>query len=105
MPNADTYGNPRSPIITFSVNLAPNLVNYLHPARSTANQDTAITDAAQFANTRSTFIPGLTAGENRDLSHGGTFTAYGMRAKYIKDTYATGTSAILAVVTETFASA
>jgi hypothetical protein len=105
MPNADTYGNPRSPIITFSVNLTPDLVTVLHPARSASNQDTGIAAAAQFANTRSTFLPGLTAGENRELAHSGRFTSYGMRAKYIKDTYATGASAILSVVTETFASA
>ena len=96
--------NPKHPIITFQVTDAPDLIHYLHPDRHQTDQDLAQTQAAQHANLRTTYIPGFLAGENIVKNLNGTFTAYGMKAKYIKDTYATGASAILTVVSETFES-
>lgn len=96
--------NPKNPIITFRANLAPDLVQYLHPDRHQTNQDTAQAQAAQHKNLNSSFLPGLLAGDNVVENHDGTFTAYGLKAKYIKDEYVTKLG-LLTVVTETFESA
>jgi hypothetical protein len=105
MSNADTYGNPRSPIITFRVAAGPDLVSYLHPDRCDNDQDRAISAAAHRASNVSVYLPGYLSGENVTKNHDGTFTAYGMKAKYMKDNYTTGTNPLLAIVSETFASA
>lgn len=100
--------HPKHPIITFQVNLTPDLINLLHPSRHQTDQDRAQAEMNQFTNLINTYIPGLLCGENIEMRHGGQFTAYGMKAQYIKDTYAVdrpGQKAILSVVNETFASA
>lgn len=96
--------NPKHPIITFRVKTAPDLVQYCHPDRHQTNQDTAQSQAAQHKNLISTLFPGLLNGENVVDNYNGTFTAYGLRAKYIKDQYVTNLGH-LEVVTETFESA
>lgn len=98
---------PKSPIITFQINLTPNLISLLHPARSQTNQDQAVLDMNQFTNLINTYIPGLLAGENIEQKNGYQFTAYGQKAKYILDTYATdrpGQPAILTVISISSAS-
>jgi len=64
--------------------------------------DRGRTDRANFPNTMSTWIPGLTAGENRQLKETGQFTVSGQRASYIRDTYGIGFApceqAVLSVV-------
>lgn len=65
-------------------------VNMLHPDRHQSDQDNAVSEQANRKNTRSTWIPGQLVGENRALTHGDTFTAYGEKAVYIRDMYASG---------------
>ena len=96
--------HPKNPIITFRVNLAVDLNSYVHPDRFQSDQDIAQAQAAHRASLRDTFIPGLLAGENIMMNNDGTFTAYGMKAKYLLDTYATdrlNQPAILTVVSNT----
>lgn len=99
--------NPKHPIITFALNLNSDLITYLHPARHQTNQDTAQSEATQFNNTHTCYLPGLLAGENLLRNSNGTvtFTAYGEKATYYKNTYTTGTNPLLTVVTNTYASA
>jgi len=87
---------PKHPIITFSVNLGrfseekvgPNTnsrdVNLLHPDMHDNSADRGRTNSANHATQISSHIPGLTAGENRKLADGGSFTAYGLRAAYLR---------------------
>lgn len=99
--------NP-SPTITFRVNLTlpmkeafgPNSDEYgvNHPDRFQPDQDQAVTDISNRKNYRSVWLPGLGGTSNRALKHGDTFTAYGMNAIYIKNTYTTGLNPILTVV-------
>jgi hypothetical protein len=95
--------NP-SPAITFTVNLNlhteesvgpnpnPNNSAMLNPDRyvNLDQQDEARTSIAQRKDHRSTWLPGLTAGENLALKEADEFTAYGARAIYLRDTYAAG---------------
>ncbi len=97
---------PKTPIITFKVALQPDLISQLHPDRHQTDQDIAQAQAAHRASLRNTYIPGLLRGENIEMKHDGTFTLYGMKAAYVKETYATnrpGQPAILVVVSETSA--
>ena len=93
---------PKHPIITFSVNLGrfseekvgpitnSRNVNLLHPDMHDNDQDRGRTNSANHATQFSSHIPGLTAGENRKLSDDGSFTAYGLRADYLRRTLTTG---------------
>lgn len=97
---------PNNPIITFKVNLAVDLISYVHPDRYQTDQDLAQTQAAHRASLRNTYIPGLLRGQNIEMKHDDTFVAYGEKAKYILDTYATdrpGQPAVLNVVSITSA--
>jgi hypothetical protein len=99
--------NPKNPIITFQVNLTPDLIGLLHPARYQSDQDLAVNQMNQFTNLINTYIPGLLTGENVEIKHNGQIVAYGQRAKYLKDIYATdrpNQKAILTVVSEILAS-
>jgi hypothetical protein len=94
--------DPEHPVITFQVNLTPlstedvgpltNLLNphVLHPDRHQSDQDNAVAEFSNRENNRSTWLPGLLAGENRALKHGDQFTVNGLKALYIKDTYTSG---------------
>lgn len=109
--------NPKHPIITFQVNLnrnkqesigpKTNSVNtaVLHPDRHDSDQDRAILAEVQHDKQKSTYIPGFLAGENIVANDDGTITAYGLKAKYLLDTYTTGDNPILTVVSNTFESA
>lgn len=80
----------------------------MHPDRHQTDQNVAQEQSAHRSTLRNTYIPGALSGENIEMKHDGTFVAYGMKAKYIKDLYATdrpGQKAILTVVSETFESA
>lgn len=99
--------NPKNPIITFRVNLTPDLIGLLHPARHQTDQDIAIGQMAQFTKLINTYIPGLQCGENVEIKHDGTIVAYGEKAYYLKSIYATdrlNQKAILTVVSETMES-
>ncbi len=90
------------PSFTFTVNLellneeqiGPNTnaisTGILHPSRHQDDQDNALVEKSNFKNTRSTWIPGKLAGENRVLKHGDTFTLTGQKALYIRDLYGIG---------------
>jgi len=106
--------NPKVPIITFTVNLTRPMsekVNpvtnsnsttaVLHPDRFQSDQDVAIASAAQHDALKSTWLPGFLAGENIVQNNDGSITAYGMKAVYLKDTYATGDNPVLTVVSIT----
>jgi len=104
------------PTLTFTVNFThfigvgelfgPNTntrkVTMLPPPQHQTSPDRGRTDRANFPNTMSTWIPGLTAGENRQLKETGQFTVSGQRATYIRDTYGIGFApceqAVLSVV-------
>lgn len=102
--------NPLTPIITFSVNLDragsenvgpvtnPNNTAVLHPDRHDNDQDRGYSNEVQHDANKSTFIPGFLTGENVVKNDDGTITAYGMKAKYLQDTYTTGDNPILSVV-------
>ncbi|RDJ35491.1 MAG: hypothetical protein DWQ19_11790 [Crenarchaeota archaeon] len=80
--------NP-TPTITFSVDLTPFMNETMGAATS------EITVAVQELdnngeNTRSSFFPSLTVAPNRVLKHGDTFVEYGLKAVYLRDTYAVG---------------
>lgn len=102
--------NPKSPIITFSINInAPmqeaigpvtNTIDtaVLHPDRHVNDQDVGQAQQAQHNNLRSAYIPGFLTGENIVRNNNGTITAYGLKAKYLLDTYTTGSNPILKVV-------
>lgn len=101
--------NP-SPEITFRVNLELNSTellgpktnsrspSILHPDRHDNDQDRAVSNMANHKDLRSTWIPGLSAANNRALKDGDTFTEYGLTALYIKNRYTTGDNPLLEVV-------
>lgn len=109
--------NPKNPIITFKVNLARNTQEaigpvtntqttaVLHPDMHQTDADTGRTASEQHKNQRISWLPGFLCGENIEHNHDYTITAYGMKAKYLKDTYSVGSNPILTVITETFESA
>jgi len=109
--------NPKHPIITFRVNLTnnsaenvgpntnPNNAAILHPDMHNSDADVGRAAIDARTNQKVTYIPGFLTGENVKKNHDDTFTVYGLKAKYIKDTYTVGTNPILSVVTETFESA
>ena len=102
--------NPKSPIITFTVNLARNAsesigpitnakdTGMLHPDRHDSDQDRGYAAQVQHDSLRSTYLPGFLTGENIIANNDGTITAYGLKAQYLKDTYTTGNNPILTVV-------
>ena len=103
------------PSFTFTVNLSllpeeqigPNTnavsPRMLHPTRHQDDQDNAVFEESNFKNTRSTWVPGLLAGENRAVKHGEVFTVTGSKGIYLRDTYGIGFApaerAVLEVVT------
>jgi len=109
--------NPKNPIINFRVNLSLNKqetfgpvtnqtnVAMLHPDMHNSNADTGRAASEQHENQKITWLPGFLSGENIEKNNDGTITAYGLKAKYLKDTYSVGANPILTVVSETFASA
>lgn len=86
--------------LSFTVNLdvtateaigpANTMTSILSPDMYQESADIGIAAKANRKNYRSTWLPGLTAAENLALKDGGTLTAYGERAIYLRDTYATG---------------
>jgi hypothetical protein len=87
------------PAITFQVNLATvDAANFLTPDQysQTPSYGRALTD--QQSNNRVTFIPGLEICGNRELKHGQQFTEYGLKAVYLKKTYADVDHPILTVL-------
>jgi len=106
--------DPKHPIITFSVNLGrfanesigPKTnardTNLLHPDMHDNDADRGRTNSNNHETQFSSWIPGLTAGENRVLADNGTLTVNGERATYLKKTYTTGDQPYLTVTNETF---
>lgn len=102
--------NPTHPVITFSVNLDLNqsepfgpktnlsTVAILHPDMHDTSADRGRTNKGYHKDQITTFIPGILCGENVVKNDDGTFTAYGQKATYIKNTYTTGTNPLLSVV-------
>lgn len=102
--------NPKHPAITFKVNLdtatseliGPNTnssrTGVLHPDMFDDSPDRGNINKAVHKNYATTFIPGFLCGENVIKNDDDTFTVYGMKAVYIKNTYTTGVNPILSVV-------
>ena len=105
--------NPKHPIVTFTVNLdrlrnekiGPNTnqanVNLLHPDMHDNSPDRGRTNSNQHTVQKSTWLPGFLCGENIIQNDDGTITAYGMKAQYLRETYATGDAPLLTVVSTT----
>jgi len=101
------------PEITFRVNLELNSTELigpktntsiestgiLHPDRHVNDQDEAVESIATRKDLRSTWIPGLSAANNREMKDGDTFTEYGQSAIYLKNRYTTGDNPLLEIVT------
>lgn len=91
--------DPKHPVYTFRANLQTvNVLSHLPPDRYDNDQDRGLENALAHKSRRSTWIPGLTAGENRVLSDGGEITVSGLKAQYIKDVYTVGDNPILELV-------
>lgn len=93
---------PAHPTIVFRVNLETlNRNGWLPPNRTSTTGDETIAEADSQKNARSTFIPGLTGGENRIYSHNEQFTVKGAKAAYLKRLHVTGSvDDLLVVVSE-----
>lgn len=83
--------NPK-PAITFKINTeTQNRQGHLVPNRTETSGNETRSEADDQKFRRSIYIPGLTAAENvQKLGHDGQFTAYGLRAIYLKDLYVKG---------------
>lgn len=79
------------PTIVFEVDLETPL------RRSHVEPNTLRSEADNYQETRSTFIPNSLR-NNRALKHGDTFSATGLEAVYLRDNYTTGDYACLTVV-------
>ncbi|MHA1949716.1 MAG: hypothetical protein ACW99G_06970 [Candidatus Thorarchaeota archaeon] len=93
--------NVSHPVFNFRVNLEllstekigpkTNSINVgmLHPTRHQDDQDNAVVEQSNFKDTRSTWKPGV-LGMNGAYKDGDTFTAYGVKGLYLRDTYGIG---------------
>jgi len=91
---------PKHPVYTFRVNLQTvDFLSFLIPDRYQSDQDLGLTEGENHKFNRSTWLPGLTGGDNIVKNHDDTFTVYGMQAQYLKDTYTTGENPVLTLVT------
>jgi hypothetical protein len=81
--------NIKHPIYTFAVNTPADKTTLLHPDSHQTDQDRAKDQAAAQDLTHRVWLPGLTAAENLNLKEQGQFTAYGLRAQYLKNEYVT----------------
>jgi hypothetical protein len=94
--------DPVWPSFTFTVDLSlfateqigPNTnsadVDVLHADQYQSSPDQGRTETSNRQNTRSTWLPNLLAGLNRQLKHGDSFIVTGEKALYIRDTYGKG---------------
>ncbi len=90
---------PSYPVITFQVDLSTvDQYSWLTPDQYQNSADLGREYTANQANTRSTFLPGLMVGENRDLTHGQQFTLYGAKAQYYRAEIAKGNFPILTII-------
>src|SRR5436305_1451115 len=108
-PQAVTVGPTqiKHPIYTFRVNLDlasseaigpitnQRQVTVLHPDQNVNSPDYGRTLTAPRHLHRLTWLPGLLASGNIEVNDDGTITAYGAQAKYLLDTYTTGTNPLL----------
>lgn len=93
---------PTHPIIVFHVNLnTGGGIGALQPTQFQSSPDLGRLNEANLASTRSTFIPGLQAGTNRELRDGQNFTLYGSKAQYYRDQIAKGNFPMLSIVSST----
>ena len=103
----------KHPIYTFSVNLSrmfnekfgPNTnqadVNLLHPDMCVSSPDYGRSLlSAHDGVAKHTWLPGFLTGENIDINDDGTITAYGMKAVYLKKTYADVANPILTLIND-----
>ncbi len=105
-----------NPTIVFTVNLnrltnesiGPNTnarsTGILHPDMHDSSADRGRTNSGYHDRQKSTWLPGFLRGENIIDNDDGTITAYGMKAKYLLDTYSTGDAPLLTVVSNTYES-
>lgn len=98
---------PSHPVIVFQVNLQTvDGLNSNLPNRLTTSGNEATSEAANVAETRTIYLPGLIGnvegiGPSGFLKHGDTFTAKGKKATYLKNTYVLGsTNDVLQIVSE-----
>lgn len=102
--SADPTTNLTTNITVFKFVAAPDTIGLLHPDRYQTNQDTAVSQITQHNSLINSYIPGLTAGENRELKENGTFQVAGLKAYYYKQLYVNVPNPILAVVSSVNAS-
>ena len=86
-----------SPVITFRIKLQPDLTGTLHPARHQSDQDNAISEMNAFTSRITTWLPDLVRANHVWVDQD-TVVVKGQAAKYIMDTYTTGTRPLLEVV-------
>lgn len=96
---------PAHPVITFQVNLETlNRQGHLVPNRTVASGNETTAEADNFRESRTIYLPGVTAAENRvNLSHGDTFTLKGQKALYFKNLYVSNPASpsdLLVIVSE-----
>lgn len=84
--------NPTWPVYTFRVNLQTlQRYSWSLPNRTQLAGNETVTEADNLKNTRSTWLCSLFPGvEFIARKEGYEFTAYGMKAQYLKDLYVTG---------------
>lgn len=103
-----TDSQPVHPSITFQVNLETvNRQGFLQPSRTEVTGNETVTEADNFRNTRTIYLPTLVGaniegiGPNGYLKHGDTFTVKGKKALYLKNLYVTGSiDDVLQIVSE-----
>lgn len=82
---------PTWPVYTFRINLAtPEVQSHLQPVGIQPVGNETASEESNLAFTRSTWLATLLPGCSINELENYTFTAYGMKAKYLKDTYVTG---------------
>jgi hypothetical protein len=95
---------PPYPVMVFQVNLQTlQYYSWCLPNRTYLEGNETVTEAANMKYTRSTWLPSLYSGvENLVHLEGNTITAYGEKAVYLRNTYATGKpDAVLVLVSST----
>jgi len=84
--------NPTWPIYTFRVNLETlRRYDWLQPNRTTLDGNETVSEEDALKATRSTWLTNMFPGVSNIAEHDGVeFTAYGMQAVYLKNTYVKG---------------
>jgi hypothetical protein len=89
---------PTWPVITFKLNLASaQRLGWSLPNNTQPLGNETVSEASNIPNTFSSWIPGYQLANIAQLN-GYTFTAYGEKAQYLKNTYANGSIDDLLIV-------